>query len=91
MSRKFLTERKVLDFLVDFGWQWRQWFSCHSQWISEILLPDPVAPSDTKTNDDSSTMKIKETMWDEVRPKEVAGMIDILVSSSNEEDYVNPQ
>lgn len=36
-------------------------------------------------------MKIKEKMWDEVRPKNVAGIIHILVSSKNEEDYVNPQ
>lgn len=56
-----------------------------------ILLPNTDALNNFEANGDSSTQKIEATKSNEVRPKEVAELIENLVSNSNKKVDVNPE
>lgn len=56
-----------------------------------ILPPALDAQTDTVKSRDLSAMKKEETKYDEVVPKEVEVMMEILVSKNNDEHHVNPK
>lgn len=87
MSRKFLTTQEALEFL------WTLDDSDFEDADNELVIlpPEPDALSDTEEIDDSSLRKVEEIITDEIRPTEVAGTIEILVSNKNKEHSLNPK
>lgn len=87
MSRKFLTAQEALDFL------WTLDDSDFEAADNELVIspPEPDSLSDTEEIDGSSLRKVEEVVSDEIRPIEVAGIIEILVSNRNKERSLNPK